>query len=256
MEPIFFGTSGRQLYGVHHAPRSQSTRRQAVLLCYPAMQEYMGSHWAFRKLAASLGREGFHVLRFDYFGTGNSAGEPEEARVEDWLSDIATAAAELADLADVRRISLVGLRLGAALAAIAAKRGCEVADLVLWEPVTDGAGHVRELRQGQREKWALTNNAPPIGADELLGYHFPPAVEQSIESIDITDSAMLRADRVHIVTARRRPEYSRLEGQLRDRSGGSARLHIVPADPVGTDAAFMLSSGAQREITATLAAAS
>jgi pimeloyl-ACP methyl ester carboxylesterase len=220
------------------------------------MQEYMGSHWAFRKLASSLGREGFHVLRFDYFGTGNSAGEPDEARVEDWLSDIGTAAAELADLADVRRISLVGLRLGAALAAIATQRGCEVADLVLWEPVMDGASHIRELRQGQREKWAMTNNAPPIGPAELLGYPFPPAVEQSIEAIDIKDSLALCADRVHIVTARQRPEFSRLEGSLRDRAGGNARLHVVLADPVGTDAAFMLSSGAQREITAMLAAAS
>ena len=73
----------------------------------------MRTHWAFRKLAGFLAREGFHVLRFDYYGTGDSAGDYHESNIGQWLADIHEAADELKDRADVRDISVVGLQCGA-----------------------------------------------------------------------------------------------------------------------------------------------
>ena len=78
MKPIFFGDSKRKLYGVYAPPTGASRRSHAVLLCYPGLQEYGTSHWSFRRLSAMLAREGHHVLRFDYFGTGDSAGNVED----------------------------------------------------------------------------------------------------------------------------------------------------------------------------------
>src|SRR4051812_44614801 len=98
MKPLFFGDSRRQLFGVYQPPRSGAGRNHAVLLCYPGVQEYNMSHWAFRKLAAHLAREGLHVFRFDYFGTGDSAGATIEGTPAQWIADIRTAARELIDL--------------------------------------------------------------------------------------------------------------------------------------------------------------
>ena len=114
MNPFFFGSSEERLLGVHHPPRGRVPREVGVLLCYPLGQEYMRAHRAFRQLAMLLARRGFHVLRFDWFGTGDSAGAGEEGSIARWLEDARTAIDELKDTAGVTRVSLVGLRLGAA----------------------------------------------------------------------------------------------------------------------------------------------
>src|SRR5262249_18266394 len=141
MRPLFFGTGARKLYGVCH-PASPGTapggRSRGVLLCYPGVQEYNVSHSAFRKLATMLSRSGLHVLRFDYFGTGDSSGGMGTGSPEEWVADIRTAAAELSDLCGMPALSIVGFRLGAALAARAVSEGLAVQDLVLWDPVVVG----------------------------------------------------------------------------------------------------------------------
>src|SRR5262245_41582517 len=115
MRPFFFGRE-RRLYGaLHEAPGTP--RGTGVLLCYPGVQEYNVTHWAFRKLAGLLARDGFQVLRFDYSCTGDSQGDVRDGRLEHWVEDIAMAADELKDAGGVRKVSLVGLRLGAMLAA-------------------------------------------------------------------------------------------------------------------------------------------
>ena len=86
MKPLFFGEANRRLYGVYHPPAKPS--RHAVLLCYPGMQEYNAAHWMFRRLATSLSREGHHVLRFDYYGTGDSDGETDAALVVDGYATV------------------------------------------------------------------------------------------------------------------------------------------------------------------------
>ena len=70
MKPFFFGPSAQPRFGLLHPPAGERARRAGVLLCYPGVQEYNISHWAFRKLAGLLARAGFPVLRFDWAGTG------------------------------------------------------------------------------------------------------------------------------------------------------------------------------------------
>ena len=73
-------------------------------------------------LLEQLAAQGWHVLRFDYFGTGDSAGEFDEADLTGWEADIEQALDELLDMAGARKVALVGLRLGATLAARVAAR--------------------------------------------------------------------------------------------------------------------------------------
>src|SRR5258705_10516912 len=137
MRSFFFGT-GRRLYGTLHEARG-AAKSTGVLLCYPGVQEYNMTHWAFRKLAGLLTREGLPVMRFDYSCSGDSQGDVYDARLDHQVEDIATAAEELKDQADVRRVSVIGMRLGPRLAARAVAKGLEVRDLVLWEPIFSGA---------------------------------------------------------------------------------------------------------------------
>jgi len=152
MQPFYFGTSEQQLFGVYHAAESGSSKRAGVVLCQPVGHEYLRAHRAFRNLAMALAGQGFHVLRFDYFATGDSAGDGEQLSVRQCLSDLATAIDELKDIAGVTKVSLVGLRLGATFAALAASGRSDVDRLALWDPVLDGAAYVAEV-QALQSKW-------------------------------------------------------------------------------------------------------
>src|SRR3954469_1772305 len=111
MKPFFFGPSTQPRFGLLHPPSGESARRAGVLLCYPGIQEYNISHWAFRKLAGMLGRAGFPVLRFDWAGTGDSAGDAAAGRVATWLEDVAMAAQELRASAGVEGAAVGGGRV-------------------------------------------------------------------------------------------------------------------------------------------------
>jgi uncharacterized protein len=255
VEPIFFGSATAQLYGVHHPPVVRRRRDAAVLLCYPAVQEYNRSHWAFRKLAGLLARSGFHVLRFDYSGTGDSAGDLAGASVGRWCADIREAAAELTELAGVRRVSLVGFRLGAALAALASTTPLAVHDLVLWEPAVDGREHIRELRRVQRWKRGVTNHPPRLGRHEMLGHALPCELRAGIESIGLDDLARCRAQRVLLFAAEERPAHRRLASRLQERPEGGFHLGIVREEASDRLDGVLLSSRIQQAIAAELAGA-
>jgi uncharacterized protein len=212
MKPIFFGDSKRKLYGVYAPPTGASRRSHAVLLCYPGLQEYGTSHWSFRRLSAMLAREGHHVLRFDYFGTGDSAGNVEDGSPDVWVEDIKQAALELIDLSGARHLSVLGKRLGASLAARACRAGLDAQRLVLWDPVVSGRAYVNEL-----EAWDLRRNLLLLhselrktGRDELLGYPFPPALRAELNGVDLLGEPPPQVKKLTICASDERAIYKRL----------------------------------------------
>ena len=186
VEPLFFGD---QLFGVHHPPRD-TARDFAVVLCQATFDEYVNAHRAFRVLADRLARAGFHVFRFDYFGTGDSAGDIKDADVGRWVDDVQVAVTEARNHSGKQKAALIGLRLGGALATLAAAKRNDVPALVLWEPVAKGARYVEELRQRQR-RWiheqALVHSAAPRLArnDEVMGFALSPRLTDSLDQIDL-----------------------------------------------------------------------
>ena len=203
--PNFFGAAERQLFGIYHAPEGDTIRDAGVVLCHPAPQEYSQTYWAYHKLAGMLASAGFHVLRFDYSCTGDSAGDSSDASLAHWVTDIGTAVEELRDIAGIRRISLVGMRLGAALAVRATAAGVRVRDVVLWDPVTSGSTYLAEIDAVEDHRLRLLNFPEPDArvADELMGYPFPPAMRRETAAIDLCREAFGRIDRLLVVDARR-----------------------------------------------------
>src|SRR5207248_357876 len=101
-------------------------------------------HRSLRHLADALAAVGWPCVRFDWHGTGDSGGSDEDPdRVATWLANIRDAQAWLTRQLGCKRISVVGLRLGATLAAHAASAE-EIDGLVLWAPVVKGRRYVRE----------------------------------------------------------------------------------------------------------------
>lgn len=149
MTPFFFGSAEHRLFGIYKPPSGRAARvSRAVMICAPWGQEYLCAHRALRRLGDLISAAGHHVMRFDYFGTGDSAGDLRESSLEDWRSDIALALEELREASGIDRASLIGLRLGASLAADVAARPEALADAVmLWDPIVSGQDYVASLQQ-------------------------------------------------------------------------------------------------------------
>lgn len=139
--PCHFGAD-QSLFGLYHAAPAPST--PAVLLCPPLGQDAIRCHRLYRQLGHALASQGTPVLRFDYYGTGDSAGDSAEL---DWyrcVADTCAAAAQLRARSGSERVIAFGARLGAAIA-IAASDSAQWAGMVVWDPVLDGAAHVARL---------------------------------------------------------------------------------------------------------------
>ena len=202
--PFFFGDADSPLFGCYDHPPDGPTRDRAVVLCYPMGQEYIRTHRSFVQLATRLARAGFPVLRFDYFGSGDSAGEIEEASLARWIADVHSAIDEARRRSGRTRVSLVGLRLGAALAALAACERDDVDSIVLWAPLLQGRSYLRELRALQAELLRYAYIRPEPGterhaADEILGFVLPDPLREEIEAIDLLASSACPAREVLIL---------------------------------------------------------
>src|SRR4029077_6329596 len=87
-DAFWFGPPDRRAFGWYHAPLG-APRDMAVVLCPSLGHESVCTHRAYRPLAEQLATLGFPVLRFDYHGTGDSAGTDRDGdRVPDWLAPI------------------------------------------------------------------------------------------------------------------------------------------------------------------------
>ncbi|HEV8550990.1 MAG TPA: amino acid adenylation domain-containing protein, partial [Polyangiaceae bacterium] len=178
VEIFHFGPEA-SLYGALHGVPDGATH--AVLVCGAVGQEHTRSRFVLGRLAKTLAQHGIPALCFDYFGTGDSLGESRDAGARRWQADVASAHAELSRRVPGARITAVGVRLGALLAADAA-RELAFTRLVLWDPVNDGHRHFAELSALTRRYLKSVAHlrfwdfrAPRPSPHELLGTHYSAA---------------------------------------------------------------------------------
>jgi pimeloyl-ACP methyl ester carboxylesterase len=235
MKPFYFGDPDKPLFGIYSAPPDHSAPRGALVLCYPFGPEYMRAHRALRELSHHLGQKGHHALRFDYFGCGDSSGTSEEGTVEQWLADIAQAVAELRESSGIARISLLGLRFGATLAAVAASRNPSIDRLVLWDPIVKGTDYLEEL--ARRDRRFMEGRPRPRGwvaaqpPDELLGSPITPPLRSSIAGTNLLGLTGPLARRALVISTEERPDLDGFCEHLARIGTPTDREH-VPSPPL------------------------
>jgi alpha-beta hydrolase superfamily lysophospholipase len=204
MIPVHFGSPAEPLYGVHHRPETPVAGSVGVVLCQPVFHEATNCHRAFRSLADRFARAGVHALRFDYRGTGDSAGDGQDCSVECWVGDILEAREELLAARGLRSVGLVGLRLGASLAALAAARCPGLPFLTLWEPIAAGGSFLQDLRRVQRD-WVESEAQERPRArklatgHEVLGHWLPSSLATGLGALDLEPRPMRLAERTLLV---------------------------------------------------------
>lgn len=140
MIPVLFGSRARPLVGFLLPARRRSVNR-VVVLCPPFGIESLRSDRALRVLGDRLSDAGVDVLRFDWFGTGDSGGDHREVSLDGAAEDLRAAIDEAISVSGASKPSvvLIGHRHGTLPAVQAAGSDDRVERVVLWDPVSPAA---------------------------------------------------------------------------------------------------------------------
>lgn len=84
----FPNRDGLRLRGMLHEPDPRIARGICVLLLSPGIKGRVGPHRLYLKFVTALVPLGFHVLRFDYSGLGDSDGSVDEGLLSDMYNTI------------------------------------------------------------------------------------------------------------------------------------------------------------------------
>ena len=185
--PHFFGPRHR-LFGWYHPAGGPTVADCGVVICAPLGFEESCAHRALLHWARALADAGYPTLRFDYDGTGNSAGSDVDAdRVAAWIASIGDASAQLRTLSGVQHIVLVGVRIGGTLAMAAAERA-GAHGLILFAAHASGRTYAREVRAFRRLMRAGGADPEPNdatdGVEQVAGFMLTAATMQELTALD------------------------------------------------------------------------
>ncbi len=143
-DSLFLDLNGARVFATLHRPVGDATR--GVVMCHPMGEEKLWSHRVYVTFARALAAAGVAVLRFDFRGEGDSDGEFSTSTLESRVEDACLAIDSLRTMCpSVKQLTVLGLRLGAAVAVVAAARHRGVDRLVLWDPIVDGSVYMQAV---------------------------------------------------------------------------------------------------------------
>lgn len=197
-------SGGYHLFTVEHVPVAP---RGAVLMCAPFLEERLFCRPVMKSLAEHLMNAGWHVLRFDPPGEGDSDGDLARVGIEECLDQAQRLALWLRNRAPGPLV-LLGVRWGATLALQLADR-VGAAGVIAVEPLLDGEAYLqRLLRQNLATQLAARGRvtmdrkallACSAGGEciEVQGFALGPRLVAELRAFTATDVAPPRTLLIH-----------------------------------------------------------
>lgn len=210
--PQFFpNRAGKRLFSVLHSSESPSAPGRAIVFCAPLFEEKLWSHRVLVNCARFFASRGMPVLRFDYYGDGESEGRFEQASVRSRIDDIDDAVAFCQQQTGAAEVYVLGLCYGATLAITAAAANAQIAGVVAWAPVMDGERYSGDLlrahltaqmvvhRKVVQDREALVKQI--IGGEpvNVEGYEIGKALYSEMLGIDLLSSLRAATKRMLVL---------------------------------------------------------
>jgi pimeloyl-ACP methyl ester carboxylesterase len=148
--PVFFRAGDHTLFGILTRPLMESNGSAVLLLPGGAVPLTTARNRLFVRISRSLASHGYHALRLDYHGTGESGGIADAFRLHEPFADDAAGAVLWLREQGLHRVILMGTCFGARTAlSVAESEGIVGAILISTPP--------RDFEMGDRlaSKWSL-----------------------------------------------------------------------------------------------------
>lgn len=195
-EPFFLRVDGGERFCLFYPPPADC--RGALLYVHPFAEELNRSRRMAALQARALAALGYGVLQVDLHGCGDSSGDFVDARWGGWKRDLEAAAAWL-DARLHQPLTLLGLRLGAALALDFARGSASPpVAIVLWQPVLAGQSCMNQFLRMRIAADMLAGGDTRAGTAalraalargetlEVAGYEVHPELVHAIDALDAT----------------------------------------------------------------------
>jgi pimeloyl-ACP methyl ester carboxylesterase len=217
-DALYFDSGQHRLFGWHHRSPVGKAANIGLVVCKPFGYEAICAHRSVRAFSEAAASLGVPTLRFDYAGTGDSSEiDPRIDQIDAWSKDVVAAVAELQRLTGVQRVYVLGFRLGALLAALAAGRCRAVAGLILVAPIVNGRRYLRELRTirlaaSMVDEPAETSGRKPAdsgvaeaGSLEVSGFMFSAATLAALAQVDLQPRGVPPPTEILVIDGNRMP---------------------------------------------------
>lgn len=236
-DAFYFQSRGTELFGWLHRP-SGRYRDLALVICNPFGYESICAHRSLRCFAEAAAEIGVPALRFDFAGTGDSPDIDSDAdQLAQWSQDVIAAVQAVRERTSVTSMCVLGVRLGATLAAIVANRCSDIGSLFLMAPIVTGRHCLRELRAMQVAGMLTAEGAalgaaqrlelnPPDGSMDVIGHRLSAATVRALETLDLTAHEPLATCETMILDDDRLPLAREWAGRLAQRG---ATVHYALA---------------------------
>ncbi|WP_199610393.1 alpha/beta hydrolase family protein [Flocculibacter collagenilyticus] len=181
-----------------------SADQDTAILCLPSIVEELNlARAVVAKQAHYFAANQIPCFILDYFGTGDSAGEFEEATCDIWLDNIIETAQWLMAEHNVKKIILWGIRFGGLLMFAHQQKLHDILPIthqLVWKPITNGkqfAGQFIRIKQsnammnntGEKINW---RNQVLAGEHvEIAGYQLTANMLNSIEALKVDQTLTL-----------------------------------------------------------------
>jgi alpha-beta hydrolase superfamily lysophospholipase len=202
-------------FGVLHPAKGP----RGVLICSSMGDEALNVYRPLVFLAQQFADAGAPTLRLEYYGAGDSAGEDGEAgRFQAWLDGIVAGVRWLRENCGVTSVTLVGVRIGAMLAARAACELDDIESLIMLAPAPSGRRFLRELilrANTNAEIWQVESRIEDGNWFEAHGVRLDRSTRDALDRLDVAKFPRRPAPRALVLDQRDSPAGGILAERLR-----------------------------------------
>lgn len=243
--PVFFPNKYQdKLLGILHCPLQEKVRDTGIVICHPILEEKKSTYKLLRDCAKDLCSFGFYVFRFDLSGCGDSEGDYENASVNTWVEDTKVAVNYLTNkIKSIKTVGLIGLRLGATIAAFVREESENISFLCLWSPIIDGKQYVKinikrklvlELWKNKNTRQSANLPQDEIKGIDIDGYYINNQLIGEMEKIDLIGLAKRDNSKIMILSLKENnnslTQFRRL-GQSYQVARNATIYEIIGGDP-------------------------
>ena len=224
----WLSTGKEEIFYWHHMPEEKSSDT-AVIIISPFGPEYMHCSRSVKILADHIAATGFHCVRYDPPGMGNSSADLEDENIWlKWLEAPQSLTQHLNNKFNIKNIILLGLRSGCLVMSELLKSS-EYAASIFWYPHTRGSHYIRGIQL--LDSVLYENDKVQTGGTlDGGGYPITESLQTEIKKINLLKQDFAGINKTLVINDKETTSKSKLNEHLLNNDINTESIYLEGLD--------------------------